>query len=398
MIMMYLSISILLVVVIPVAYLTLLMLASFRNKPKAKLKQEVQYHRFAIAIPAHNEASVIESTVRNLCDLNYPQDFFSIYVVADHCSDDTVSKASHGDIQVYERRDCLRSGKGAALSWLFAQILEDDLYDAVVIFDADTRVDPSFLKAINNRLIEGRQAVQGQHIISNPDDGWYPLLMWAMFLVDNRYQNLGRTNLGWSAKNMGDSICIRADILRQIGWGRGLTEDYQLRQKLLIHGIKIVYEPTAVGYGEAARSWGQARAQRARWLRGTTDSSQLFRRQLLVESIRRHDISLLDGAMQAYLPSYSTLTIVAIAALGTQLLGNWWIGSTIPPMVLYSWLVVIGLLFVYPFIALILEKAPFKAFLAILSGPLFIVWRTWLALRVRFRRRPVKWVRTAHGK
>ena len=90
-----------------------------------------------------------------------------------------------------------------------------------------------------------------------------------MFLVDNRFQNLGRSNLGWSAKHMGDSICFHVSVLRRYGWGRGLTEDYNLRQQLLLGGIRITYEPEALGQGEATQTWRQARVQRARWLRGS---------------------------------------------------------------------------------------------------------------------------------
>ena len=136
-----------------------------------------------------------------------------------------------------------------------------------------------------------------------------------MFLVDNRFQNYGRDVLGWSAKHMGDSICFRADVLRQAGWGAGLTEDYQLRQRLLLEGIRIAYEPNAIGRGEAALTWAQARAQRARWLRGTHDASQEFAGQLLREGIRRRDGALLDGAVQAHLPSFSTLTMIMMLFL-----------------------------------------------------------------------------------
>jgi cellulose synthase/poly-beta-1,6-N-acetylglucosamine synthase-like glycosyltransferase len=218
-----------------------------------------------------------------------------------------------------------------------------------------------------------------------------------MFLIDNRFQNLGRANLGWSAKNMGDSICFRADVLRQIGWGAGLTEDYQLRQQLLLEGIKIAYEPTAKGYGEAPLTWTQARMQRARWLRGTHDASQQLARRLLVGGIRRRDMAMLEGALQAYFPSYSTLSILGMAFLFIQVLINWQIAPLFSWWVVGAWAVVVSALFAYPLIGLALEHAPAKAFLAILSGPFFILWRTWLALTVRFGRKPTTWVRTAHG-
>src|SRR3990172_8955347 len=258
---------------VPLGYLLLLAWASLRASPAPHLRSRTPSARFIIAIPAHDEASVIDATIRRLRTLDYPTDLFSIHVVADHCADSTASVARQAGAFVHERNEGPRSGKGAALAWLFHRVL-DDRCDAVVIFDSDTQVDSSFLRVMDARLAGGDRVIQGQHVIRNPGDGWFPALTWAMFLIDNRFQNLGRSNLGWSAKNMGDSICLRADILRRLGWGEGLTEDYQLRQLLLLAGIKISYEAFAKGYGEAPRTWAQARAQRGRWLRGTRQSSR----------------------------------------------------------------------------------------------------------------------------
>ncbi len=390
------SLIVLLLCVLPLGYLFLLALASVRSVLPQAMCDRHPSHRFVIAIPAHNEANVIEATIQRLRTLDYPADLFNIHIVADHCSDNTAVLARQAGAFVHERSEGPRTGKGAALSWLFQRVL-DDSYDAVVVFDSDTQVAPDFLRIMGARLAQGDQVIQGQHIISNPESGWFPALTWAMFLVDNRFQNLGRSNLGWSAKHMGDSICFRADVLRRIGWGEGLTEDYQLRQRLLLEGVKIAYEPAAMGFGEAPRTWGQARAQRARWLRGTRDASQQFARRLLTEGLKRRDAALLDGALQAYLPSYSTLTMISTLSLLIQVLVNWQVGPIFSPSIVGPWAAVVGTLFVYPLIGLTLENAPLKAYLAILSGPVFILWRTWLALAVRFRGKSVVWIRTAHG-
>lgn len=249
---------------LPVGYLMLQLIASIRTSPLDKMHGRLPTHSFAIAIPAHDEEAVIANTVQRLFKLHYPAHLYSIHIVADHCSDRTAEFARRAGAVVHERNEGPRSGKGAALSWLFQRILADPKYDAVIVFDADTRVDEHFLCAMDARLASGAQIIQGQHIISNPGDGWFPALTWSMFLIDNRVQNLGRTNLGWSAKNMGDSICFRTDVLRSVGWGEGLADDYQIRQKYLLNGIKIAYEPAAMGLGEAAMSWAQARAQRSR--------------------------------------------------------------------------------------------------------------------------------------
>lgn len=386
---------------LPVSYLVVLAIASARRIPHFTLNNHTPANRFMIAIPAHDEASVIGATICRLRKLDYPAHLLSIHIVADHCSDQTAESAQQAGAIVHERREGPRTGKGAALSWLFQKTLKDDLCDAVIIFDADTQVDPHFLTVMDRCLEQGDQVIQGQHIISNPDKGWFPLLTWAMFIIDNRFQNLGRSNLGWSAKNMGDSICFRTDVLRRMGWGEGLTEDYQLRQRLLLEGIKIRYEPAAKGYGEAPLTWSEARAQRARWLRGTSDASQQFGQRLFFEGIRHRKWALLDGAFQAYMPSYSTLSILSmifslgyvfICALGrflNQPIFSWY--------VMFLLLIIVIVLIFYPLAGLALEHAPFKAYLIILSGPFFIIWRTWLALNIRRSKAQVFWVRTPHG-
>ncbi len=390
------SITLLALFLIPTLYLLGIALASVRPARPLDWRARQPQTRFAIAIPAHNEETVIAGTVQRLMALDYPFDYFQIHIVADHCTDQTALLARQAGAVVHERNEGPRSGKGAALSWLFKRILQDAQVDALVIFDADTRVEASFLRVMDARLADGASVVQGQHRISNPKSGWFPALTWAMFLIDNRFQNLGRTNLGWSAKHMGDSICFRADVLRRLGWGEGLTEDYQLRQRLLLEGIRIVYEPAALGLGEAPLTWQQARAQRARWLRGTRDASRQFAGQLLREGLKRGDSALLDGALQAYLPSYSTLTLLAGLALVVQLvIGG--LGGHIAPGAWIGWSTLVGLLYLYPLFGLALEHAPLRAYFAILTGPVFMLWRSRLALQARLGRRPVTWVRTAHG-
>ena len=392
------SVILLLILLFPLGYLLLLALGAIRPASTLEINQRTPSTRFMIVLPAHNEAGVISATVSRLLAIDYPAHLFSIHIIADHCSDNTAEVARQAGAVVHERNEGPRTGKGAALSWLFHRILEREQWDAVVIFDADTRVDPAFLRVMDVRLAQGDQVIQGQHIISNPDQGWFPALTWAMFLIDNRFQNLGRSNLGWSAKNMGDSICFRVDVLLQLGWGEGLTEDYQLRHKLLLNGIRIVYEPAAIGYGEAPITWSRARAQRARWLRGTRDTSQQFVKRILVEGIKKRNLAMLDGAMQASFPSYSTLSLLSLLLLMIQVPISFFIKNSLFWPLIGAWTAMVVTLLIYPLAGLALEGAPVRAYIAILLGPYFIIWRTWLAFISRFGRKEVTWIRTEHGK
>lgn len=372
-----------------VGYLYVLVLGSLKKQEQPP-KTDLAIH-MAVAIPAHNEAQVIFQTIQSIRNAKYPDELLDIYVVADHCTDNTAEVARQAGSICFERNDGERGGKGEALAWLFQCIFKTGIkYGGMVVFDADTYVDPNFFKMMTPHLEAGTQVIQGNHIIRNPRTGWFPALTWAMFLIDNRCQNLGRSNLGFSAKNMGDSICFNSNILQWMGWGVGLAEDYAFRQQLLFKGIRIRYEPKAIGYGDAAADWQEARAQRARWLRGAHESSSKYARELLVQGIKNRDMAMLDGALQAYLPSYSTIALLTGIFTILAWVMSGWLWDWLP----LAWTLTFLLIMIYPLLALAFERAPLRAFLVILTGPVFILWRTWLVIDARYIHRDVKWVRT----
>jgi cellulose synthase/poly-beta-1,6-N-acetylglucosamine synthase-like glycosyltransferase len=163
-----------------------------------------------------------------------------------------------------------------------------------------------------------------------------------------------------------------------------------------LHGIKIAYEPAAMGFGEAPISWSQARAQRSRWIRGVYDANRQFARQLFVKGLRTGNSAMLDGAFQAYLPSYSVLTVTTAFFLLLHVLGLKMFGLDVSQWLIMAWAALLAILFFYPILVLALENAPAKAYLVILTGPLFILWRLWLTLVSRFGKKKATWVRTAH--
>jgi cellulose synthase/poly-beta-1,6-N-acetylglucosamine synthase-like glycosyltransferase len=396
--MILISIILLITISVPTFYLFALMVASFFPTRSFNLPNDRTKSRFAIVVPAHNESAVIGVSIAHLNALDYPLENFSIHVIADYCDDSTAQIARVAGAIVHERNSGPREGKGAALSWGLPEILRDpDICDAVIIFDADTKVDPEFLQVMDEHLAIGEDVIQGQHIIANPEQGLFPALIWAMFLIDNRFQNHGRSVLGWSAKNMGDSICIRANILRFLGWGKGLTEDYQFRHLLILQGIRIVYDSRAKAYGEAPLTWQRAENQRSRWLYGAYISNRNTGALLVKKWLHTGNSLFMDGAFQALFPSYSTLTLVTVLFLIIYLLINLFIDPVVERWMIDCWVLLTFFFFSYPFIGLLLERAPLRAFFAILSGPYFVLWRTWLALKSRYFNQPTHWIRTEHG-
>ncbi|MGC8880429.1 MAG: glycosyltransferase family 2 protein, partial [Anaerolineae bacterium] len=192
-----LSLMVWTLVALDVAYHWLLAWGGWRRKDVAL--PATPTHRFAVLIPAHNEEAVIGRTLDRLYNQHYPKHLYDVFIVADHCTDETAIIARQHGATSYERQTGLRGSKGAALAWLIERVFETGIpYDALVIFDADTQVDAKFLRVMDARLARGDRVVQGQHRISNPGAGWFAALTWAMFMIDNRFQNLGRSNLGLS--------------------------------------------------------------------------------------------------------------------------------------------------------------------------------------------------------
>ena len=68
------------------AYLYALLLAGRRPRHSKRGALSGRL-RFAIAVPAHNEETVIGDRVTRMLEMEYPRDRFDVHVVADHCSD-----------------------------------------------------------------------------------------------------------------------------------------------------------------------------------------------------------------------------------------------------------------------------------------------------------------------
>ena len=372
------------------AYLYLLALAGVRQ-PRLDLSQRPG-HRFAVAIPAHNEEATIGRTVRRLQGQDYPSDLVEIFVVADNCHDDTATAAREAGAICLERHDLTKRGKGYALAWLFQRILgQQPGYDAIVVFDADTIVDTGFLRVMDAMLRQGHQVIQGKHVIANPARGWFAAVMYTAFIMDNRLRNLGRSNLGLSCKLMGDAMCFARQVLEVYPWqAASQTEDAEYQATLLLNGIRVIFAPQAIAYGEMVTSLGAAHHQRARWMRGRAEVSRQLAPRLLRSGLRHLDWLQLDGAIELMMPSYSTLLMMALLTTGL-----WVVLPEVARGLSWPWLVVTWAGFLaYPPLGLLLERAPARLYLYLAFAPFYTLWRTWLRLWVRFRRGSITWVRT----
>ena len=260
-------------------------LIKFKDKPIIEDKE----HRFMAIIPAHNEAAVVGNLVESLKKQNYSKDLYDIYVIADNCTDNTAEVARQAGAIVYERFDEEKKTKGFALNWFLAQKIEENApYDALCIFDADNIADENFLKAMNKKLCQGENVVQGYRDIKNPTDNWitagYAIFYWTM----NRFYHLARYNIGLSPLLNGTGFMVRFDIIKPTGWDtKTLTEDIEFSLKNIIEGRKLGWATDAIVYDEQPTSFKQSWSQRSRWTVGHIQCMKEYT-GLLAAAVKEH--------------------------------------------------------------------------------------------------------------
>ena len=272
-------------------------LVKLKDKPLIEDKD----HKFMAIIPAHNEESVIKNLIESLNNQDYPKELLDIYVIADNCTDNTAKIAKEEGAIVLERKeeDPEKQTKGAALQWfLNIKIKENADYDAFCIFDADNIVDRNFFKAMNKKLCQGEDVVQGYRDIKNPSDSWvsagYAIFYWTM----HRFYHLARYNLGLSALLNGTGFMVKFDIIKPTGWDTNtLTEDIEFSLKRIISGKRVGWATDAIVYDEQPVGFKQSWSQRSRWTIGHIQCLQEYTKPLAGALKEKKTLMNFDGLL-----------------------------------------------------------------------------------------------------
>lgn len=379
--------------VVAVIYYYLLLAASIATfKGVNEREADAVDIKFVVIIPAYNEEFVIGRTVSNLLKMNYSQDMIDLVVIADNCTDNTAQVAREAGAICLEREADPKGRKGYALAWYLETVLPAaESYDALIIFDADSRPSHDFLQVMSRKISAGASVLQGQHIIANSSDSLFTRMADIDMRINNRLRNLARSNLGLSCRLMGDAMCFERNVLEKYPWSAySLVEDREYGIQLLGQGIRIHYVPEAASLGQAASGWSRARSQRMRWTGGVLHLRRRFAAQLLWTGIRSGNPSAIDQAVELLIPPFSVLAIGAVSLLTAQILFP---GLRFSGSITVTAGLTIALILV-PIFGLLLDRAPASLFLYVILGPIYAAWRIWIYLMTLIRLDRLQWIRT----
>lgn len=354
------------------------LLGAFRPLPARK--HFAPQKRFAVLIPARNEAGVVGFLIKSLLRQAYPASLFQVIVIPNHCTDDTAQAARAAGARVLECAEPTHC-KGDVLRFAFRALASEN-FDGYCILDADNLAASGFLSAANDALCQGMEIAQGYRDSKNPSDSWVAGDTSLFFWMMSRFYNRARSALGMSAALNGTGIVLSRALVERMGWNTcSLTEDLEFSAQCALNGVKIGFLPDAVIYDEQPVGLKDSMVQRRRWFSGT------------IQCFRHYGLLLLrTGSLQAMdmLAVFSGCVVQALGLISglltaVQLILGLWEGTLQVQGLLLSGAGMALMAYLacalFAWILCLLEKkGGRRKWSAILMFPLFLV--TWLPANV----------------
>lgn len=249
---------------------------AYKIKQRKKLKSPTQrnenYKPFvSIMIPAHNEDSVITTTVETVLKLDYPN--FEIIVIDDRSTDNTASVIKEleakypNKVIAFIRPQNAFPGKSAVLN----DALVYAKGEAILVFDADATMEPDFLTNLVYEL-EPKDvgAVQARKIIRNKDVNILTRCQNHEMTMDTHLQ-VSRDSVKGAVELRGNGELIKRAALDDIGgWNNyTITDDLDMSTRLHIKGWDVRFCADTIVYEEGIMYLFPLYRQRRRWLEGT---------------------------------------------------------------------------------------------------------------------------------
>ncbi len=342
------------------------------------LHKEVQgtelkrYPYFSVQIPLYNEKKVANRVTAAAAGMDYPN--YEV-IVCDDSTDETTGllyEKWEGNEKVKILHRTNRAGfKGAALGNALEYM--DPRTEYIVVFDADFVPYPDTLTLFAkyfqvieekecrggkgsakewpsaNEIVKGIQgereggvsgykgktvAIQGyQWHVLNKSENWITRAVRSEFAGSYIIERSGGQVFGLLKQIAGSVYAINAKVLKEVGWGTSITEDFQLTLKLYERGYKVAYTPYIQAPSECVSTLKRLIRQRQRWAEGHSFNIKKH----ILGMIRSPDMTTKEKWEAIYLTPYYLQAFVFI--VGTF---SWIIAETVLRVRLPFWTSTLG--------------------------------------------------------
>ncbi len=365
----------------------------------------------SIHIATYNEKRVIERLLEGCAALEYGS--YEVIVVDDSTDGTEAILANWLERPRFKivHRENRHGYKGGALAVALQRM--DPRTEFVIVWDADVMPFPDsirtflphFFKAGGNggssapapRPEVGAVQSYQWHIL-NKSESWLTEGVRAeyagSYMVERPFQEV----IGSLKMIAGTAYMIRAPLLRELGWGHSLTEDWELTLRLHTRGYKVVYTPYAESPAECVATFGRLARQRMRWAEGHSYNV----RRWFGEIVRSPHLSAIEKVEFLYYSTYYLQAALFIVGSAAWLVSELVLHAAVPDWTaVLGWSLLVSNMLSLPimnFAGLLLEGAPAKDFVGVLGALatsfLLVPFQAYAAVKGLLERDEGPWFRT----
>ena len=229
----------------------------------------------SLLVAAKNEEAVISNLVKTLCNLDYPETRYEVWVIDDHSTDRTPAlldqlATEYAQLKVLHRTADAGGGKSGALN----QVLPLTKGEIVGVFDADAKLTKDLLRRVLPLFSKSEVgAVQVRKAIANASHNFWTRGQMAEMALDTYIQQQ-RISIGGIGELRGNGQFVRRLALERCGgWNeQTITDDLDLTIRLHLDKWDIGFldlppveeegVTTALALWHQRNRWGEGGYQR----------------------------------------------------------------------------------------------------------------------------------------
>lgn len=365
-------------------HLTLLGIASlFYREP---VVAHVPRIRFLVVVPAHNEERALPASLAAIRRCLREDD--TVLVVDDRSTDATACIARTAGAMVLQRRADEPPGRAAARQAAIDHAATLP-WDALVMVDADSIVEPGFLDAAERALATGALALQARSEAAR-GGRLVDQAALASFALQGVLMPRGRDRLGALVRLRGSGMVLRREVTTRFSFHAAASEDLVYSLELCRAGIRIRHIDSARLRSQNAGSWRVASEQKLRYEVGRLAAA----REHLAAMVQTRSIAGLEGAWFLASPPFAIAAASLVTGVGLALLAASMGASLLVPLVLST---AAALLAISLVVAAIEARLSPRIVVAMIAAPWYVGWKVGVQLRALLlaRRPPAEFGATA---
>lgn len=285
------------------------------KKPKAPTSYEVGVKEsFCILIPCHNEETVILKNLAAIANCTYDKNYYTVYVIADNCSDRTVQYAEGFkmlfpklNLEILEVKGGTKPKAINAAIKLIQKSGKWNNYDNIVFLDSDNQMSPQMLESFN--YYHKKHPIVQCRIASSNSDNIVSKSFTSAF-ANMRYSfQIARNNIGLSGSLCGTGFSVNRKVFEEVDFTNctTLTEDLEFSVKAIIRNYKIKYIDEVYVLNQNLTKTVPSIRQRIRWCNGHTQTLVKLTGKLLKAFFKKPSFQLLDTFIFLSTPAKSIL-------------------------------------------------------------------------------------------